>query len=75
MASKPSELAGKVILVTGAAKRIGRGIALRLGTEGAHVLVHYGESEREARELGYPTFQANLEKVADIQEMFRQIER
>jgi NAD(P)-dependent dehydrogenase (short-subunit alcohol dehydrogenase family) len=75
MASKPSELSGKVILVTGAAKRIGRGIALCLAAEGARVLVHYGGSEREARELGYPVFQANLEKVSEIVEMFRQIER
>jgi NAD(P)-dependent dehydrogenase (short-subunit alcohol dehydrogenase family) len=75
MASKPSELSGKVVLVTGAAKRIGRGIALRLAAEGARVLVHYGGSEQEARELGYPVFQANLEKVPEIKEMFRQIER
>jgi Dehydrogenases with different specificities (related to short-chain alcohol dehydrogenases) len=75
MASKPSELSGKVILVTGAAKRIGRGMALRLAAEGARVLVHYGESEQAARELGLPVYQANLEKVSDIVEMFRQIER
>ena len=75
MASKPSELSGKVVLVTGAAKRIGRGIALRLAAEGARVLVHYGESEQAARELGYPVFQANLEKVSEIEEMFRQIGR
>src|SRR5229473_1860160 len=75
MASKPSELSGKVILVTGAAKRIGRGIALRLAAEGARVLIHYGGSEQEARELGYPMFHANLEKVSEIEEMFRQIER
>jgi 3-oxoacyl-[acyl-carrier protein] reductase/pteridine reductase len=74
MANKPSDLSGKVILVTGAAKRIGRGIALRLAAEGARVLVHYGESEQEARELGYPLFQANLEKVSEIEAMFRQIE-
>src|SRR5260370_5549719 len=75
MASRPSELAGKVVLVTGAAKRIGRGIALRLAAEGARVLVHYGESEEEARKLGAPVFRANLEKVSEIEEMFRQIER
>jgi NAD(P)-dependent dehydrogenase (short-subunit alcohol dehydrogenase family) len=75
MANKPSELADKVVLVTGAAKRIGRGIALRLASEGARVLIHYGESEEEAREMGYPMFQANLEKVSEIEEMFRQIER
>ena len=75
MANKPSELSGKVVLVTGAAKRIGRGIALRLAAEGARVLVHYGESEQSARELGYPVYQANLERVSEIEEMFRQIER
>lgn len=33
-------LAGRLVLVTGAAKRIGRGIALRLAREGARVIVH-----------------------------------
>jgi NAD(P)-dependent dehydrogenase (short-subunit alcohol dehydrogenase family) len=80
MASRPSELAGKVILVTGAAKRIGRGIALRLHAEGARVLIHYGGSEEEARKTagecgGAPLFQANLEKVAEITAMFRRIEQ
>src|SRR3979411_2924967 len=75
MANKPSDVSGKVILVTGGAKRIGRGIALRLGAEGARVLVHYGESEQQARELGFPVFQANLEKISEIEEMFRRIER
>src|SRR6202162_307983 len=75
MANKPSELSGKVVLVTGAAKRIGRGIALRLAAEGARVLIHYGASEEEAQEMGYPMFHANLEKVSEIEEMFRQIER
>ena len=40
---------GKVILVTGAAKRIGRSIALRLAAEGARVAIHYNGSEQEAR--------------------------
>ena len=75
MESKPSELAGKVILVTGAAKRIGRGIALRLAAEGARVLIHYGESEEEARKSGAPVFRANLEKVSEIEDMFRRIEQ
>ena len=43
------ELQGKVILVTGAGRRIGRSIALRLHEEGARVLIHYGASEDEAR--------------------------
>jgi len=80
MASKPSDLAGKVVLVTGAAKRIGRGIALRLAAEGARVLIHYGGSEEEARKTaaecgGAPLYQANLEKVAEIERMFAEIQR
>ena len=42
-----SSLTGKTILVTGAAKRIGRGIALRLAEEGARVAIHYHHSESE----------------------------
>jgi 3-oxoacyl-[acyl-carrier protein] reductase/pteridine reductase len=71
---------GKVILVTGAAKRIGRSIALRLAAEGARVLIHYNGSEREARATaeecgGAPLFQANLESVAEIRKMFDQVGR
>jgi 3-oxoacyl-[acyl-carrier protein] reductase/pteridine reductase len=69
------ELEGKVVLVTGAAKRIGRGIALRLAAEGARVAIHYFESEDEARRTaeecgGAPLFRANLESVAEIERMF-----
>jgi len=38
-AEKPSELAGQVALVTGAASGIGRAIARRLGEAGAHVVI------------------------------------
>src|SRR5258708_34383112 len=80
MESRLSELAGKIVLVTGAAKRIGRGIALRLHADGARVLIHYGESQEAAQQTaadcgGAPLFRANLEKVPEIEEMFRQIER
>ena len=71
-------LQSKVVLVTGAAKRIGRGIALRLAREGARVAIHYGNSAAEARRTaeecgGAPLFQANLEKVAEIERMFGEI--
>ena len=42
------ELRGKVALVTGAAKRIGREIALDLAREGANVSITYNTSAREA---------------------------
>ena len=63
------------MLVTGSAKRIGRGIALRLAREGARVAIHYQGSEAEARataaECGSaPVFQANLERVAEIERLF-----
>ena len=49
--SEEKKLAGRVALVTGAGKRLGRAVALRLASEGADVAVHYGKSEAEAREV------------------------
>lgn len=78
-------LQGKVVLVTGAAKRIGRGIALRLAREGAKVAIHFGGSEAEARETAeecsaisgqdVPIFRANLERVEQIEGLFREVDK
>ena len=78
--SLQASLQDKVILVTGAAKRIGRGIALRLASEGARVAIHYWTSEAEARATaaecgGAPLFRANLESVAEIERMFGEVQR
>lgn len=45
-----STLAGKTALVTGGSRGIGRGIAERLGRDGARVAVHYGSNEAAAKE-------------------------
>jgi NAD(P)-dependent dehydrogenase (short-subunit alcohol dehydrogenase family) len=72
-------LKDRVVLVTGSAKRIGRGIALRLAKEGARVAIHYQGSEAEARataaECGNaPVFRANLERVSEIEKLFGDVE-
>lgn len=73
-------LDGKVILVTGAAKRIGRSVALALAEEGARVAIHYNRSEREALATaeecgGAPVFHADLENVGDIRAMVDRVAR
>ncbi len=44
-------LSGKTALITGAAKRIGRAMALSLAQNGVRIVVHYSRSEEEAAVL------------------------
>jgi NAD(P)-dependent dehydrogenase (short-subunit alcohol dehydrogenase family) len=77
-------LQNKVALVTGAGKRIGRSVALRLASEGAYVVVNYRNSATDAAEVVAQieamgaravAIQADVAKRADVVKMFAAIEK
>lgn len=70
----------RTVLITGAAKRIGRAIALHLAQSGYRVAIHYNTSQAEAEQTAAECgnaeiFQANLESVAEIHRLFADVER
>src|SRR5215472_9494038 len=78
--SPPREsLIGKVALVTGSAKRLGREVATRLAEEGADLVIHYRNSQSEAQDavqqvekLGRRAIAgaADLGSVSEIKNLF-----
>lgn len=76
-------LEGKVCLVTGAGRGIGRAIAIAAAFQGALVAINYCNSEKAARELadellkqGYTAaaFQADISSAGQVDNMFAGIE-
>ena len=74
-------LQGKVAIITGASRGIGRSIAERLAQEGAAVIVNYGKSADKAQSVVRTieakggkavTVQADISKVADIRRLFQE---
>jgi NAD(P)-dependent dehydrogenase (short-subunit alcohol dehydrogenase family) len=77
MATLFMDISGKVALITGSAKRIGREIALELARRGAQIAVHYRSSADEAREVAGAAgsvFQADLADTKSIEVMMRSLE-
>jgi len=78
------KLNGKVALVTGASRGIGKGIAERLAKDGASIVVNYTRNADEARKvvagieaMGVKAVavQADVGKVSDVRRLFQETEK
>jgi NAD(P)-dependent dehydrogenase (short-subunit alcohol dehydrogenase family) len=76
------QAAGKVALVTGAARRVGKAIALALADRGAHVVITYHTSgaealatlqDIEARGVQGMALQGNITHSGDVDNIVRQV--
>ncbi len=74
-----ASLAGKVAIVTGSSRGIGRAIALRLSQEGASVVINYTRGAEQAKEVVSAieaaggkalAWEADVSKTAEIRKLF-----
>lgn len=84
MQAEQKPLAGKVALVIGAGRGIGREIALRLARDGATIVAHYAHSKAGADETVAEVqamggravaYQADISKRPEVLAMFKEIDR
>ncbi len=78
------DLAGKIALVTGSARRVGRKIALALAERGCNLLIHYNNSANEAQAavdaakatgVRASSVQANLSTIDGIEKLFQGLDQ
>ena len=78
-----ANLTGKVVIVTGASRGIGRAIAERLGHDGASVVVNYAGSQEKAEEVIHAikaagakaiAVQADMSNPDDVRQLFETTE-
>ena len=76
------QFSGKIALVTGASRGLGREIALGLAEEGAHVIINYSKSKNEAEDLkqildsknlNCTIFRCDVSSHSEVKNMFEKV--
>jgi pteridine reductase len=75
MQDESTSLAGKTVLITGGARRVGAAIAKKLHGAGANLVVHYRNSARDAQALVDGFNEARAKSAASIQADLLELDR